>query len=195
MQLTRKDCTYSSRVFPRERTAQCCWEGGADAAAQPQVENGLNCDRHKNLHTPCDRPHPFATDILFADGPCQPFSTYRAGCGVSDCRRHKDHAVTFGSSGSIISVTEKLLPKVVVTEQVGGFNNVYDKESEATPLLEYIERMMKLRRRNPLGTEWHFEGFASVPVDSAASLEGTRTRLIYIYIYVNICVCSTSAFM
>ena len=105
-------------------------------------------------------------------GPCQPFSAL-SGARPADPSAHKLYDVTFGMNGSIISLTKKVLPHRLLTEQVAAFKTTPKAWGES-PLRRYIDEQMAIKRHN---MESHFAGYIVFEMDSKIFVESSRPRL------------------
>ena len=108
--------------------------------------------------------------------PCQPFSTLNAvtrterGGGP---RAHKLYNVTFGETGSALSLAARILAQILIAEQVKGFGTPYVKGNPFSPLHEFEAPIRAIRR--PDGS-CHYSGFVALLLDCAVWIEASRVR-------------------
>ena len=137
-----------------------------------KAEDGRPCKIHPESDS-CKLPAEGVVDVLVACAPCQPYTKLRNGCGVADCRDHPGYSVMFSETGSVISLTGKILPAVFISEQVRGFDKPYDKNSTTSPKTDFVDQVMGIRRRSGA---LHFSAWACAAMDSKMFVHGSRPR-------------------
>ena len=138
-----------------------------------QAETLQSCKRDP-FSPSCALPEALSTDLMVADGPCQPYSTKsgtRAAGG--DPRDHDLYHVMFGDHDSIPALVRLILPHRLSSEQVGGFKNAYSKEDPTTPLQAWGELMLGIKRGNG---KQHFAAMGSVKVCCSGLVTVVRER-------------------
>ncbi len=138
-----------------------------------QAENGDPCARHPQSGG-CSLPTD--VDVMFGSGPCQPYSQLRRSGKATKVQAHEGYPATFGKEGSIISICQRTLPRVLLTEQVAGFSAAYTKESpDITPKSDFVSEVMSIT--NTAGDP-HFAKCVAVQFDSAEFLTCGRPRFL-----------------
>ncbi len=98
--------------------------------------------------------------------------------------KHKGFNVTFGNTGSIISVARRLKPRYFISEQALGFATPYQKsDPAASPKNDFVTEVMSLTRDDG---SLIFSKCLYFKLDSTTFLETGRPRLNSTYCLVGI---------
>jgi site-specific DNA-cytosine methylase len=142
-----------------------------------QAEEGHACLLHPHRAGGCQLPG--AVDVVVGCGPCQPFTSLRQGCGASSPTLHPLFQVTFGKSGSILSLLAAVETDYFLSEQVLGFSHLL-KAEDSSFLDLFVTSVNEVV--SPLG-ESRFQGHARINLDPKAFVDGSRPRFLRETIY------------
>ena len=106
--------------------------------------------------------------------PCSPFSEFRAGRSKTDIQKHPMFPVTFGSSGSALSLCEVICPKRLMMESVIGFRKELSPFDRRTPMDLWRAFVNEMQR--PDGTK-HFAASGVVTLDTSTIVDNKRHSL------------------
>ncbi len=83
-----------------------------DRQTHTEAELGSPCKIHSGERDTCSLPPRGTVDIVVGSGPCEPFSALRNGAGSRNTAalNHAGYNVSFGETGSLISVVKSLCP-------------------------------------------------------------------------------------
>lgn len=96
-----------------------------------EQKGGAACTNHPYSKTPCVAA-PKDIDLMIAGGPCHPFSTQRVDrFQARSVAQHQEYEVTFKELSQFL---ESMEPKLLVSEQVEGFDLPFEKGFGETPL-------------------------------------------------------------
>lgn len=149
-----------------------CFHGSLGDAVQSKA-----CKLHKGAHRGrCALPERGSTDISLCCGPCQAFSSQRRDDGLAE--DHPLHAVTMEDlvdGNSLIPWIRRVLPKVLVSEQVAAFKKTRKEGiyKDKTPLKVFLERVQGIVGLD--GKQW-FTGVCVVNSCPSPWLDARRPR-------------------
>jgi hypothetical protein len=135
-----------------------------------EAEAGAPCRCHPSRQT-CGLPSPGETDIAIVCTPCQPFSKMRDARSTPP-ELHKGYSITFGESGSVLSLAGHLKPAVLLVEQVAGM------EKSSRQGGTYKRRLLDavLNIPDEAGTGSHFAAGTCLSVDVDIFMNASRPR-------------------
>ena len=119
----------------------------------------MPCDRHPDRDS-CKLESP---DIFCACAPCQPYSVQRR-TGPSSAEAHADYKTLWGEEGSVLSMVQRLLPKIFVSENVMGFEGRKQ---------ELINQVFAIKNR---AGEQHFTTGGCIKLDAKDWVTCSRPR-------------------
>ena len=155
---------------------QSCWriDSCCPFRCPVKAELEIACERHPN-NAGCSLPPPLTLDIVVACPPCQPYSENSNKRKSESPKKHKLFPTWYGDSGSVATMTAKLLPHRLFTENVGGAYMSFGKADPATAVGEFEAALRSIQR--PDGQD-HFEGVAVVGLNAKNFCSHNRYRTL-----------------
>ena len=114
-----KDAPYVGAIVRSTRTT--IDRSGSSLEALPfyhEAEESMPCMRHPNSTHGCKLPEAGSVDILSICPPCQPFSQLRGNRLEKTPKQHELFNTVFGEQGPLKSLTRRLLPRVIIGEEM-----------------------------------------------------------------------------
>jgi hypothetical protein len=172
--------SYAIRCYAMLRYAMLCYAivlRHCYMLVRVQAEEGHACLLHPHRAGGCQLPG--AVDVVVGCGPCQPFTCLRQGCGASSPTLHPLFEVTFGKTGSILSLLAAVETDYFLSEQVLGFAHLLKSESSSFLDL-FVTSVNDVVA--PSG-EKRFQGHARINLDPKTFVDGARPRFLRETIY------------
>ena len=139
-----------------------------------KVEDERPCLLHKGGRG-CKKPAPGFIDILYADAPCQSYTSQRGNRTRSDPRDHAGYPVMFAETGSVLSLVDALKPGLLMSENVKGFEHPYTPDDPTTPQMDLEYRLQAVMSMD--GKSRHFAATGTITSDPLFFVKNRRERL------------------